>query len=157
LALHRLRISVASPCRQHFGHLGISKATTMKIDTITLIISAALLAAALIVLVAGHLRRRHRLRQLLVMDLLKSYFRGDLSTNQLGPRTRETAGRHFARSDEFYALAVAAFQSAVDTTLTQQTHTAQGDRKLLNKMATLQREFGLTDRYQVEAWRPWRE
>jgi hypothetical protein len=24
-------------------------------------------------------------------------------------------------------------------------------------MATLKREFGLTDLYQVEGWRPWRE
>jgi hypothetical protein len=129
----------------------------MKSDTITLMISTALLAAALVVLFAAHLRRRHHLRRLLVMDLLKGYFRGDVPANQLGPRTRETAGRHFARSDEFHALAVAAFQSAVDTTLPQRTHTAQGDRKLLSKMAALQREFGLTDRYQVEAWRPWRE
>ena len=78
----------------------------MKIDTITLIISGALLAAALMVLFAGHLRRRHHLRRLLVMDLLKSYFNGDVPAKQLGRRKRE---------------------------------------------------FGLTDLYQVEAWRPWRE
>jgi dihydroflavonol-4-reductase len=31
------------------------------------------------------------------------------------------------------------------------------ERKLLSAMAALKREFGLTDLYQVEAWRPWRE
>jgi hypothetical protein len=60
-------------------------------------------------------------------------------------------------SDEFYALTVSAFQSAIDANLAQQTHTERGERKLLNAMATLKQEFGLTDRYQVEAWRPWRE
>jgi hypothetical protein len=27
----------------------------------------------------------------------------------------------------------------------------------LSALATLKHEFGLTDLYQVEAWRPWRE
>jgi hypothetical protein len=129
----------------------------MKIDTITLIISGTLLAVALIILFAGHLRRRHRVRRLLVMDLLKSYFKGDVPAKQLVPRTREIVSQHFTHSDEFYSLVVSAFQSAVDATLTQQTHTEQGERKLLSAMATLKHEFGLTDRYQVEAWRPWRE
>jgi hypothetical protein len=134
-----------------------SKVTTMKIDTMTLITSGALLAAALIILFVGHLRRRHHLERLLVVDLLKSYFKGEVPANQLGQRTREIVSRHFTRSDEFYSLAVAAFQTAVDATLTQQTHTEQGERTLLSAMATLKHEFGLTDLYQVEAWRPWRE
>ena len=91
------------------------------------------------------------------MDLLKSYFKGDMAAKQLGRRTREMVSQHFTRSDEFYALAVTAFQSAIDATLTQQTHTEQGERKLLSAMAALKHEFGLTDLYQVEAWRPWRE
>jgi len=134
-----------------------SKVTTMKIDTMTLITSGALLAAALIILFVGHLRRRHHLERLLMVDLLKSYFEGEVPANQLGQRTREIVSRHFTRSDEFYSLAVAAFQTAVDATLTQQTNTEQGERKLLSAMATLKHEFGLTDLYQVEAWRPWRE
>jgi hypothetical protein len=36
-------------------------------------------------------------------------------------------------------------------------HAKQEERKLLGAMAALKNEFGLTDRYQVEAWRPWRE
>ena len=55
----------------------------MKIDTITLIISGALLAAALVFLFVGHMRRRHHLKRLLLMDLLKSYFKGDVPAKEL--------------------------------------------------------------------------
>src|SRR5580704_15989189 len=134
-----------------------SKATTMKIDTITLIISGALLAAALVLLFVGHMRRRHHLKRLLLIDLLKSYFKGDVPAKELHRRTREIVSQHFTRSNEFYSLVVSAFQGAVDATITQQTHTEQGERKLLSAMATLKHEFGLTDLYQIEAWRPWRE
>ena len=92
----------------------------------------------------------------MLMDLLKGYFKGDVPADQLGRRAREIVSRHFTRSDEFYSLAVAAFQRAVDATLTQQAHT-KGERRLLSAMAALKNAFGLTDRYQVEAWRPWRE
>jgi hypothetical protein len=129
----------------------------MKNDTITLIISAVLLAAALIVLFASHLRRRNHLKRQLVMDLLKSYFKGNVPANQLGRRTREIVSAHYTYSDEFYALVVSAFQAAVDATFARQPHTAQADRKLLSALAALKQEFGLTDRYQVEAWRPGRE
>ena len=129
----------------------------MKIDTITLIISGALLAGALGLLFAGHLRRRHRLEQQLIKDLLRSYFKGDVPTDQLGRRAREIVGQGFTHSDEFYSLVVSAFQSAVDASRTRQTQAGQGDRHLLSAMAALKNEFGLTDLYQVEAWRPWRE
>ena len=129
----------------------------MKIDTITIITSGAVLAAALIVLYAGHLRRRHHLRRLMVIDLLKSYFNGDMPAAQLGRRTRQIASQHFTHSDEFYAMVVSAFQRAIDATLAQQPLTKQGEMKLLSAMAAVKTEFGLTDRYQVEAWRPWRE
>ena len=129
----------------------------MKADIIPLIISAALLVIALIVVLMGHLRRRHRLDRLLLIDLLKSYFKDDMPANQLGRRTREIVSEHFTYSDEFYSLVVSAFQTAVDDTFAQQPHTEEAERKLLNAMAALKREFGLTDRYQLEAWRPWRE
>ena len=129
----------------------------MKADIIPLIISAGLLVIALIVVLTGHLRRRHRLDRLLVIDLLRSYFKDDMPANQLGRRTREIVSEHFTYSDEFYSLVVSAFQTAVDATFVQQPHTEQAERKLLSAMAALKREFGLTDRYQVEAWRPWRE
>ena len=82
----------------------------MKIDTITIIASGALLALALVVLYAGYLRRRHHVRRLLVTDLLRDYFRGHMPAPQLKRRTREIASQHFTSSDEFYALAVSAFQ-----------------------------------------------
>jgi hypothetical protein len=129
----------------------------MKADIIPLIISAALLVIALIVVLTGHLRRRHRLDRLLVIDLLRSYFKDDMPANQLGRRTRKIVSEHFTYSDEFYSLVVSAFQTAVDATFAQQPYTEQAERKLLSAMAALKREFGLTDRYQVEAWRPWRE
>jgi hypothetical protein len=129
----------------------------MKADIIPLIISAGLLVIAVIVVLMGHLRRRHRLDRLLVIDLLRSYFKDDMPANQLGRRTREIVSEHFTYSDEFYSLVVSAFQTAVDATFAQQPYTEQAERKLLSAMAALKREFGLTDRYQVEAWRPWRE
>jgi hypothetical protein len=129
----------------------------MKIDTVTIIASGALLAAALLILYAGHLRRRHHLRRLLVTDLLRSYFKGDVPASQLGRRTREIASQHFTGSNEFYALVVSAFQTAADAALAKQPDTKQSERKLLNTMANLKQEFGLTDWYQVEAWRPGRE
>jgi hypothetical protein len=129
----------------------------MKIDTITLIISGALLAAALTVLFAAHLRRRHRLERQLVRDLLRSYFKGDVPTDELGRRTRDIVGRGFTRSDEFYSLVVSAFHSAVDASRMRQTQGKQGDWELLSAMAAVKNEFGLPDLYRVEAWRPWRE
>jgi hypothetical protein len=129
----------------------------MKIDTVTIIASGALLAVALLVLYTGRLRRRHHVRRLLVMDLLRDYFKGDMPAPQLGQRTLQIASQHFTGSDEFYALVVSAFQNAVDAALAAQAHTKQSERRLLNAMANLKQEFGLTDRYQVEAWRPGRE
>jgi hypothetical protein len=129
----------------------------MKIDTVSIIVSGALLAVALLVLYAGHLRRRHHRRRLMVMDLMQNYFRGDMPALQLKQRTREIASQHFTGSNEFYALVVSAFQSAANSALAPQAHTKQSERRLLNALADLKQEFGLTDRYQVEAWRPGRE
>jgi hypothetical protein len=61
----------------------------MKIETITIIASGALLAVALLVLYAGYLRRRHHVRRLLVMDLLRNYFEGEMPAPQLGRRSGE--------------------------------------------------------------------
>ena len=63
----------------------------MKIDTITIIASGALLALALVVLYAGYLRRRHHVRRLLVTDLLRDYFRGHMPAPQLKRRTKSPA------------------------------------------------------------------
>jgi hypothetical protein len=129
----------------------------MKIDTITLIASAALLALALFVLYTGYLRRRHRVRRLVMTDLLRDYFRGGMPPHILRSRIIKIANRHFTTSNEFYALAIAAFQNAADSTLASREHVQEKERKLLNALANLEQTFGLTDRYQLEAWRPWRE
>ena len=105
----------------------------------------------------AHLRRRRRTERLLIMELLKRYFEGDISVGQLGQRAREIANRHFIQSAEFYSLAIAGFQRAVDTRLGSQTYSKEEETKLLSLLAALKNEFGLTDRYQVEAWRPGRE
>jgi hypothetical protein len=91
------------------------------------------------------------------MDLLRDYFEGDMPVPQLGQRTRQIASQHFTGSEEFYALVVFAFRGAVDATLAAHAHPKQSERKLLNAMTSLKQEFGLTDRYQIEAWRPERE
>ena len=130
----------------------------MKMDTITLIISGALLATALVFLFVGHMRRRHHLKRRLLMDLLKSYFKGDVPAKKLRRRTREIVSQHFTRSNEFYSLVVSLpFRVLLMQPLRRRRSTEQGERKLLSALATLKHEFGLTDLYQVEAWRPWRE
>jgi hypothetical protein len=48
-----------------------------------IVISGALLAAALVFLFVAHLRRSHHLKRLLLMDLLKSYFKGDVPAKEL--------------------------------------------------------------------------
>jgi len=115
-------------------------------------IVGATLIAVLLAICFAYQRRRVRTKRLM-MELLKGYFRGDIPTDQLGQRTRDIASRHFLRSAEFYSLAIAAFQSAVDAKLAHQLHTieeVEEESKLLRLLARLKREFGLTDRYQIE-------
>jgi hypothetical protein len=54
-------------------------------------------------------------------------------------------------------LATAAFHGAVDAKLEHQAHSEEDERKPLGLLAALKKEFGLTDLYQIEAWRPGRE
>ena len=63
----------------------------------------------------------------------------------------------FIQSTEFYSLVIAAFQRAVDANLEHRPHSRDDERKLLSLLAALKNEFGLTDRYQIEAWRAGRE
>ncbi len=119
-------------------------------------IAGVILIAIFLTLYLVYRRRRIRIKRLM-MDLLKGYFDGDMHADQVGQRTREIASRHFLRSAEFYSLAIAAFQSAADATLTHQALSKEDESKLLRLLAALKREFGLTDRYQIEGWRPGRE
>ena len=126
-------------------------------DTIIYIVWGACLIGILLWICFVYLSRRNRAKRLLLMDLFNGYFRGNVTADQLGQRVREIASRHFTGSPEFYAIAIAAFQNATDATLTNQPHSAADERKLLSLLAALKTEFGLTDRYQIEAWRAGRE
>ncbi len=119
-------------------------------------IAGVILIAIFLSLYLVYRRRRIRMKRLMV-ELLKGYFDGYMPADQVGQRTREIASRHFLRSAEFYSLAIAAFQSAADATLTHQALSKEDESKLLRLLAALKREFGLTDRYQIEGWRPGRE
>jgi hypothetical protein len=79
-----------------------------------------------------------------------------MPVDQLGQCARKIASRHLTGTSEFYSLAIAAFQSAVDAKLAH-LHSEEDERKLLSLLAALKNEFGLTDRYQIEGWRAVRE
>ena len=79
-----------------------------------------------------------------------------MPADQLGQRARKITSRHFTGTSEFYSLAIAAFQSAVDAKVAH-LHSEKDERKLLRLLAALKNEFGLTDRYQIEGWRAGRE
>jgi hypothetical protein len=121
------------------------------------IVWGVLLLGILISIFLSYRSRRLRTKRLQLMDLFNGYFRGDVPANQLGHRTRQIAGRRFIGSAEFYSLAIAAFQGAVDAKLAYQPHSEERQKKLLRLLAGLKNEFGLTDRYQIEGWRAGRE
>jgi hypothetical protein len=129
----------------------------MEIETRAIIVSAALLVAALIWIYLAYLRRRHHGKRLKIMELFKGYFKGELPADQLGQRVRAIVSRHFTGSGEFYSLAIAAFQGAVDANVAQQANRQEAEKKLVSLLAALKNEFGLTDRYLIEGWRTGRE
>jgi hypothetical protein len=126
-------------------------------DTLIYIVGGACLVGMLISACLAHWRGQRRTKRMLLMDLFKGYFRGNVPADQLGQRTRKIASRHFIGSPEFYSLAIAAFQSAVDAKLAHGPHPQDDEKKLLSLLAVLKNEFGLTDRYQIEGWRAGRE
>jgi len=129
----------------------------MDSDTLTMIAWGAALAGILLAVYFAYRRRQLRTLRLRMMELLKQYFRGDIPARQFAERARQIGGHHFLRSAEFYALAVGAFQGVADAEFGQRAHSKEEERRLLGLLAALKREFGLTDRYQIEAWRPGRE
>jgi hypothetical protein len=129
----------------------------MDSDTIIGIVRAVLLAAILLFIYLAYRHRRQRAKRVKMMDLLRRYFDGDVPAAQLGPRARGIANRHFMQSQEFYSLAIAAFQGAADARLTPERHSNEDEKELLGRLAALKNEFGLTDRYQIEGWRAGRE
>ena len=129
----------------------------MDIETFGSIVWTAALVGAVISIYLARRHRRLRIKRLLILELLKDYFQGEISADQLGQRTREITGRGFTQSTEFHSLAVAAFQRAIDAKLADQSHSWEDKRKLLGLFAALKNEFGLTELFQVEAWRAGRE
>ena len=129
----------------------------MDIETFSSIVWAVVLVGAVVSIYLARRHRRLRIKRLLILELLKGYFQGDMPADQLGQRAREITGRGFMQSTEFQSLAVAAFQRAIDAKLADQSHSREEERKLLGLVAALQNQFGLTDRFQVEAWRAGRE
>ena len=129
----------------------------MDSDIFSGIVWAAALIGLLIYFCLSQWRRRQRTKRLLIRELLKSYFQTDMPANELRSRIREIGNYYFTRSTELYALVIAAFQGAVDEKLARQENFKEGERKLLSRLATLKKEFGLTDLYQIEGWRAWRE
>jgi hypothetical protein len=128
----------------------------MNTDMVRVILAALFAGAVLILFYLAYQRRRLRTKRLM-MELLKSYFQGELLADQLGQRSRQIANRRFTRGAEFQSLATTAFQAAIGAILAQQPSSKEDERRLLSLFATLKKEFGLTDLYRVEAWRAGRE
>jgi hypothetical protein len=126
-------------------------------DAIIYAVWAVLLAGILVSL--GLTYRSHwlRTRRARLMEVFNGYFRGDIPPNELGRRTGQIVTRQFMGSAEFYSLAVTAFQDAIDAGVADQSRSEERQAKLLRLLAALKNQFGLTDRYQIEAWRPGRE
>jgi hypothetical protein len=113
----------------------IGGANAMDGDTIMYIVWGVVLLGILISIFIAYWSRRHRAKRSQLMDLFSG----------------------FMGSAQFFSLAVAAFQSAVDARLAHQPHSEERQKKLLRMLAALKNEFGLTDRYQIEGWRTGRE
>jgi hypothetical protein len=126
-------------------------------DTLSIVVGAAIFVAILCWATFEHWRRQLRARRLLIHDLLKQYFQGEVPTDRLGKRTREIAGRYLMRDATFYPLVIAAFQHTADEKLADQAHSNADERRLFGLLAALKKEFGLPDRYQIEGWRAGRE
>ena len=98
-------------------------------------------------------RRLHAARQ--IDGLLEEYFQGKMPVGQLGQRARALASQAFFGGSTFFALAVSAFQHAIDVTRAKQASLRDED-ELMRRLADLKREFGVTERYKFEG-RPGRE
>jgi hypothetical protein len=129
----------------------------MDSDILSYVVWGVLLAGVILWSLFAYLRRRRRADQMQLMELLNQFFRGDVPANELRPRADKMANRHFLQSSEFYALAVAAFQRAVDAARSRGVQFEQVERDLLSSLAMVKNAFGLPDLYQIEGWRAGRE
>ena len=126
-------------------------------DTVSMIAGGVVLAGILIFIVVGYWRRRRRAKRRMILDLLLGYFLDEVPIDQTSKRTRAIAGQSLMRETELYPLVTSAFHGAFDAKIANRAHAENEERHLLGLLAALKREFGLTDRYQIEGWRPGRE
>ena len=82
-------------------------------ETFSLIVWGVVLIGTVVSIYFARRHRRRRTQRLLIMELLKQYFRGDIFADQLAQRTLEMTSQYFIQT-EFQSLAVAAFQHSVD-------------------------------------------
>jgi len=123
-------------------------------DNITFSAAWGAVGIAIVISIYVAQRRRWRRKRLQIVELLGRYFRGEMPADKLGQRVREIASRRFISSGEFYALAIGAFQLATDHNLSRPAHSRDDESKMMNLLAALKNEFGLTDLYQMEVERP---
>jgi len=129
----------------------------MERDAITYAVWAVVLTGIALSFGVTYRNRWLRSQRARLMDLFNQYFRGDVSADQLGARARQIVSRHFTAGSQFYSLAIASFQSAIDAGPAHQMRSEDRQTQLLKALAALKNEFGLTDRYRVEGWRAGRE
>jgi len=129
----------------------------MDSDTFSFIVWGVALAGIFLAFLLAYFRRRRRTDQMQLTELLNQFFQGDIAVDELRRRAGTVADRRFLQSSDFYALAVVAFQRAVDAARSRGVQFEQGEKKLLSSLAAIKNAFGLPDLYQIEAWRPGRE
>jgi hypothetical protein len=128
----------------------------MDIDVFYIVVGTAIPLALLLCVYLVYWQSRGRKKRQ-IAELLKGYFQGDISAEELRTRTRATAGRNFAQGEELYALVVSAFQNAIDAKMAQKPPSKEDEKKLMGLLAALKKEFGLADLYRIEGWRAGRE
>lgn len=125
-------------------------------DPFSLIVGGAVLIVVLSSIYFAQWRHRLQTKRLLILELLKRYFQGKVPMDQLTRRVPEIAGHYLMRDAQLYPLVIVAFQNTLDATIAD-AHRKEDETKLLGLLATVKKEFGLPDRYQIEGWRAGRE
>ena len=125
-------------------------------NPLSMIIGGIILVGVLLSMYFARWRHRLQTKRQLILELLKEYFRGKATMDQIAKHVREIAGHYFMRDAQLYPLVIAAFQNTFDATIAQ-AHSREDEKKLLGLLAAVKKEFGLPDRYRIEGWRVRRE
>src|SRR5579872_2910856 len=102
----------------------------MENDTVSYIVWGVLLAAIAVWIYYVYRRRWLIRKRFQIDELFKNYFQNGIAAGELGRRVRAVVSRGFIGGDEFYALATAAFQRAVNAARTHAAH-SELERTLL--------------------------